>query len=50
MKGEKLHPLVSDLVNYVWAEAIGELESVLSVPVQSIKMEQVWFGGVSLVD
>ena len=41
MKGEEIHPLVSQLVEYIWAEAIGELESVLSIPVQSIKLEQV---------
>ena len=41
MKGEEIHPLVAQLVEYIWAEAIGELESVLSIPVQSIKLEQV---------
>ncbi len=41
IKGEQLHPLVTSLVDYIWAETIGELESVLSVPVQSIKLEQV---------
>ena len=40
-KGEQLHPLVSSLVDYLWAETIGELETLLSVPVQNIKMEQV---------
>ena len=25
-KGEQLHPLVSSLVDYLWAETIGELE------------------------
>ena len=38
---EQLHPLVSQLVGYIWREAIGELESVLGIPLQSVKLEQV---------
>ena len=34
-------PEVSQLVDYVWAEANGELEEVLSLPVETIKTEQV---------
>ena len=32
---------VTDLVGYIWNEANGELNDVLSVPVEGIKMEQV---------
>ena len=32
---------VSDLVGYIWNEANGELNDVLSVPVEGIKLEQV---------
>ena len=34
-------PEVSQLVDYVWAEASGQLEEVLAVPVETIKTEQV---------
>ena len=32
---------MSKLVEYVWAEAMGELEEVLAVPVASVKVEQL---------
>ena len=32
---------VTDLVGYIWNEANGELNDVLSVPVEGIKLEQV---------
>ena len=32
---------ISDLVGYIWNEANGELNDVLSVPVEGIKLEQV---------
>lgn len=38
---EDLDPLVSKLVEYVWSEAIGEIEGFLTVPLQNIKLEQV---------
>ncbi len=41
MKGEKLHPLVCGLVEYMWSETIGELANVLRVPVETIKLDQV---------
>ena len=34
-------PEVSQLVDYVWTEANGQLEEVLVVPVETIKTEQV---------
>ena len=36
-----MHPSVSNLVEYVWQEASGQLEDVLAVPVASIKVEQL---------
>ena len=41
VKGEKLHPLVCSLVEYMWSETIGELKNVLRVPVETIKIDQV---------
>jgi len=32
---------ITDLVGYIWNEANGELNDVLSVPVEGIKLEQV---------
>ena len=32
---------ITDLVGYIWNEANGELDDVLSVPVEGIKLEQV---------
>ena len=32
---------ITDLVDYIWNEANGELNNVLSVPVEGIKLEQV---------
>lgn len=39
--GVSMTPEVSQLVDYVWAEASGQLEEVLAVPVETIKTEQV---------
>lgn len=39
--GHALSPHVSELVDYIWTEASGQLEHVLAVPVESIKVEQV---------
>lgn len=39
--GNSLSPRVSELVDYVWTEASGQLEQVLAVPVEAIKVEQV---------
>ena len=36
-----ISPEVSQLVDYIWEEASGRLEEVLSVPVDSIKVDQV---------
>lgn len=40
-EGVLMAPEVSQLVDYVWSEASGELEEVLAVPVDTIKTEQV---------
>ena len=32
---------VADLVEHVWQEAVGELNAILAVPIESIKMDQV---------
>lgn len=32
---------VCELVEHIWREALGELQEILSVPVKSIKNEQV---------
>ena len=42
-------PEVSQLVDYVWTEANGQLEEVLSVPVETIKTEQVEKAEASLM-
>lgn len=33
---------VCELVEHIWREALGELQEILSVPIKSIKNEQVW--------
>ena len=38
---EELPLHISDLVGYIWNEANGELNDVLSVPVERIKLEEV---------
>ena len=38
---EVIPPDITDLVGYIWNEANGELNDVLSVPVEGIKLEQV---------
>ena len=38
---ESLSPSIAALMAYVWSEASGELERVLSVPVSSVKVESV---------
>ena len=32
---------VFDLVEHVWQEAVGELNAILAVPIESINLEQV---------
>ncbi len=39
--GTSLLPEVVQLVDYVWEEASGQLGDILSVPVESVKVEQV---------
>ena len=34
-------PAVSEIVEHIWREAVGEVESVLQVPVTSVKLDQV---------
>lgn len=34
-------PEVSQLVNYIWDEASGQLEEVLAVPIETIKLEEL---------
>lgn len=38
---QELHPFVSQIVEYIWREAVGEIEEFLTVPIQAIKLEQV---------
>ena len=38
---QTISPEVETLVDYIWSEASGELSSLLSVPVESIKSEDV---------
>ena len=40
-EGSEVNPDVLKLVEYLWEEASGQLESVLSVPVATIKADQV---------
>ena len=40
-EGSEVDPEVLSLVDYVWEEAMGQLEQVLSVPVATIKTEKV---------
>jgi len=39
--GSEVNPDVLRLVEYLWKEASGQLENVLSVPVATIKTDQV---------
>ena len=39
--GNTISPRVSELVDYMWREASGQLEDVLAVPVEAIKVDQV---------
>ena len=39
--GGPIDPPVAALVDYIWTEASGQLDQVLSVPVESIKVEQL---------
>ena len=41
LESESVSPPVGELVEHVWREAMGELESIISVPVTSVKSEQV---------
>ena len=38
-----MSPAVGELVEHIWQEAMGELESIISVPVTSVKPEQVGY-------
>ncbi len=40
---------VCELVEYVWQAAVGELTDILAVPIENVKMEQVWILAVSLL-
>ena len=40
-EGSEVDSEVLNLVDYVWEEAMGQLEQVLSVPVATIKTEKV---------
>ena len=41
LEAETVSPAVGELVEHIWQEAMGELESIISVPVTSVKPEQV---------
>ena len=45
----QLSPEVSSLVDYIWAEANGQLEDTLSVPVSTLKVEAVDKGEAALL-
>ena len=34
-------PEVSEIVEHIWREAVGEVESVLQIPVSSVQLDQV---------
>lgn len=48
-EGVSMAPEVSQLVDYVWAEANGQLDEVLASPVETIKTEQVEKAEASLM-
>ena len=41
LEAETVSPPVGELVEHIWREAMGELESIITVPVNTIKLEQV---------
>ena len=41
MEQGNMSPEVSDLLEHIWQEAIGELDETLRVPLQDIKADQV---------
>lgn len=41
LESETVSPPVGELVEHIWREAMGELESIISIPVTSVKSEQV---------
>lgn len=43
LDNSQLSPPVIDLMEHIWKEATGELEDEISVPLQSIKLEQVFY-------
>jgi len=44
LDNSQLSTPVVDLMEHIWKEATGELEDEISVPLQSIKLEQVFYG------
>ena len=45
LDNSQLSPPVVDLMEHIWKEATGELEDEISIPLQSIKLEQVFYLG-----
>jgi hypothetical protein len=43
LDNSQLSPPVGDLMEHIWKEATGELEDEISIPLQSIKLEQVFY-------
>jgi len=43
LDNSQLSTPVVDLMEHIWKEATGELEDEISVPLQSIKLEQVFY-------
>ncbi|CAG2205451.1 PARP2_3_4 [Mytilus edulis] len=41
MDSRPLSPSTEELIEHIWKEATGEIEQVISVPLQSIKLEQI---------
>ena len=41
LESGKMSSRVGELVEHVWSEALGEIENVISVPVTSVKTDQV---------
>lgn len=44
-----ISPEITQLVDYIWEEASGRLEEVLSVPVDSIKVDKVEMAEAALL-
>ena len=41
LEAETVSPPIGELVEHIWREAMGELESIISVSVNTVKLEQV---------